>query len=131
MPFVRSFLITAGHFIKTQEQPLITYINELLLLLLCQLSEAVVSSSQVSLQPSQSIHHHPFHFSALCPGAGRGQAQAPDATASPHPGRQHVALIKITRMNLKRKYLGEQLNFKSILTEFLPMVSMLTFPGTG
>lgn len=71
-----------------------THINELLLLLLRHFSQAVVTSSQVSLQASQGRHRHPFHLTTLSPRTGRGEAQPADTAASPDTGRQNVILIK-------------------------------------
>lgn len=77
------------------------HVDQLLLLLLCHLSQAVVSTGQVVLQPRQGVHHDPLHLPAFCTGAGGGQAQPPDAAARPHPAGQHVALVKLGRVNLQ------------------------------
>lgn len=84
-----SMLLTAAH------------VDQLLLLLLRHLGQTVVSPSQVALQASQGVHHHPLHLPSLCSGAGGGEAQPPDAAARPHPARQHVALVKLRRVDLK------------------------------
>jgi len=86
-----------------------THINELLLLCVRHLGKTVVFPSQITLQTSEGIHHHPFHLSALRPGAGRGEAQPSDTAARPHPGRQHVAFIELTRMDLEQRYEWKQL----------------------
>lgn len=83
------------------QHPCFTHIDELLLLLLRHLGQAVVPPGQVILQASEGIHHHLLHLSALRPGAGWGQAQPPDTAARSHPGRQHVALIKLAGLELK------------------------------
>lgn len=71
-----------------------THINQLLLLLLRHVSQAVVASGQVFLQAGQGRHHHPLHLAALSPGAGRRQAQAADAAAGPDAGGQDVVLVE-------------------------------------
>lgn len=71
-----------------------THVDELLLLLLRHVSQAVITSSQVALQPSQGRHRHPLHLAALGPGAGRGEAQPSDAATGPDTRRQNVILIK-------------------------------------
>lgn len=48
----------------------ITHVDELLLLLVRHLSEAVVLPLQVVLQAGEGVHHHPLHLPALRPGAG-------------------------------------------------------------
>lgn len=80
--------------------PTATHVNQLLLLLLRHLGQAVVSPLQVALQASQGVHHHPLHLPALCSCAGGGEAQPPDAAARPHPAGQHVALVKLRRVDL-------------------------------
>lgn len=80
---------------------LLTHVNELLLLLVCHVGEAVICPRQVPLQASQGVHHHLLYLPALCPGTRRGQAQSPDATARPDPRRQHVALVKVARRELQ------------------------------
>lgn len=92
---------------QKNKHPRIPHINELLLLLVCHLGEAVVSPSQVPFQAGEGIHHHPLHLPALCPGAGGGQAQPPDTAARPHPGGQHVALVKLARVDLKQRHVGK------------------------
>lgn len=94
---------TAGQQHLHLHRPCFTHIDELLLLLVSHLGEAVVLPSKVILQASEGVHHHPLHLSALCPGAGGGQAQPPDTAARSHPGRQHVTLIKLARLELKDK----------------------------
>lgn len=71
-----------------------THINQLLLLLLRHVSQAVVASGQVVLQAGQGRHHHPLHLAALSPGAGRRQAQAADAAASADAGGQDVVPVE-------------------------------------
>ena len=78
-----------------------THINELLLLLVCHLGKTEVLPGQITLQAGEGVHHHPLYLSALRPSAGGGQAQPPDTAARPHPGRQHVTLVKDARMDLK------------------------------
>lgn len=63
-----------------------THINELLLLLLRHLAEAIVSSRQVSGEAIQRIHSHLLHLPPLSAGAGWRQAQPADAAPSPDPG---------------------------------------------
>ena len=71
-----------------------THVNELLLLLVCQVLQAVVASGQVSLQAGQGRHHHPLHLTALRPGAGGGEAQPADTAPSADTGRQDVFVVK-------------------------------------
>lgn len=71
-----------------------SHVNELLLLLVRHVSQAVVASGQVSLQAGQGRHHHALHLAALRPRAGRGEAQSADAAAGPDAGRQDVFLVE-------------------------------------
>lgn len=73
-------------FIRIQQHSCMTYINKVLLLLVCHLGKTVVLPGQITLQAGEGIHHHLLYLSALCPGAGGGQAQPPDTAARPHPG---------------------------------------------
>lgn len=72
----------------------VTHINELLLLLLCHISQAVVFPSQVSLQAGQGVNNHPLHLTTLSPRTGRGEAQPADTASGPDAGRQNVFVIK-------------------------------------
>lgn len=58
------------------------HINKLLLFCLRHLTEPVVTSSQVTLQATQCIHHDTFHFSPLGPRAGWRETESPDTSAS-------------------------------------------------
>ena len=71
-----------------------THIDELLLLLLSHVSQAVVATRQLPLQARQRRHDHALHLAALRARARRGQAQPADAAAGAHAGRQHVLLVK-------------------------------------
>lgn len=62
------------------------YVNELLLLLISHAGEAEVLAEQLPFQAVEGVRHHPLHLASLGPGAGGGQAQAPDAAACPHTG---------------------------------------------
>lgn len=64
-----------------------TDVDQLLLLLLSHLGQAVVVATQVVLQAGQGVDHHSLHLPTLCPGAGRRQAQSADAATRPHSGR--------------------------------------------
>lgn len=64
----------------------LTHINELLLLLLCHLAEAVVPARQVSREAIQCLHSHLLHLPPLGTGAGWRQAQPADAAPGPDPG---------------------------------------------
>lgn len=79
----------------------LTHINELLLLLLGHLAEAVVPARQVPGEATQCIHSHFLNLSSLGTGAGWRQAQATDAAPSPDPGREHIALIKLAKLYLE------------------------------
>lgn len=79
-----------------------TYINELLLLLLRHLTEPVVPSRQVSGEAVQRLHCHLLHLSPLGTGAGWRQAQPTDAAPSPHPGREHIALVEVAKLYLEQ-----------------------------
>ena len=79
-----------------------THVNELLLLLLCHLAEAVVPACQVSSEAVQCLHSHLLHLSPLSAGAGWRQAQPTDAAPSPDPGREHVALIEVAKLYLEQ-----------------------------
>lgn len=72
----------------------VSHIDELLLLFIGHVSQAVVASRQVSLQAGQGGDHHPLHLPALGPGAGRRQAEPADAAAGPDAGGQDVLLIE-------------------------------------
>lgn len=78
-----------------------THVDELLLLLLRHLRQAVVPPTQVVLQAGQGVDHHPLHLPALCSRAGGGQAQPPNTAARPHTGRQYIALVKLARLELQ------------------------------
>ncbi|KAK1338995.1 hypothetical protein QTO34_019664, partial [Cnephaeus nilssonii] len=43
------------------------HINKLLLFSLCHFTEPIVTTSQVTLQATQCVHHNTFHLSPLCP----------------------------------------------------------------
>lgn len=79
----------------------LTHVNELLLLLLGHLAEAVVPACQVPGEAVQCIHSHFLHLSSLGTGAGWRQAQATDAAPSPDPGGEHIALIKLAKLYLE------------------------------
>lgn len=79
-----------------------THVNELLLLLLCHLAEAVVPACQVPGEAVQRLHSHLLHLSPLGAGAGWRQAQPTDAAPSPDPGGEHVALIKVAKLYLEQ-----------------------------
>lgn len=59
------------------------------------------------MQPGEGVHHHPLHLPALRPGAGGRQAQASDAAARSHPGRQNVPRVEVARVDLKKQEAGE------------------------
>ena len=80
-----------------------THVDELLLILVGHVSQAVVASGQVSLQAGQGLDTHALHLAALGSGAGGGQAQAADAAAGTDAGRQHVVLIEHPRRDLQRR----------------------------
>lgn len=71
-----------------------THVDQLLLLLLRHLPEAVIASSQVVLQPTQGLHNHVLHFPSLSPRAGRWEAQSTDAAAGADTGWKDVVVIK-------------------------------------
>lgn len=71
-----------------------SHINQLLLLLLRHISQAVVASGQVSFQAGQGHYHHPLHLTTLSPRTGRWEAQPADTASSPDTGRQNVLLVK-------------------------------------
>lgn len=79
----------------------LTHINELLLLLLSHLAEAIVPARQVPGEAIQRIHSHFLHLSSLSTGAGWRQAQATDAAPSPDPGGEHITLIKLAKLYLE------------------------------
>lgn len=78
-----------------------SHVDELLLLRVSHLGQTVVVATQVVLQSRQGVNHHSFHFPTLCPGAGGRQTEPTDATARPHSGRQHIALIKLAGLELQ------------------------------
>jgi len=80
----------------------LTHINELLLLPLRHLAEAVVPSRQVSGEAVQRFHSHLLHLSPLSTGAGWWQAQPTDAAPGPDPGGEHIALIEVTKLYLEQ-----------------------------
>ena len=80
-----------------------THVDELLLLPLVHVPQAVVAPSQVSLQAGQRHHRHALHLAALGARARRRQAQPPDAAAGADARRQHVALVKHARGDLMGK----------------------------
>lgn len=84
----------------------LTHINELLLLLLCHLAEAVVASRQVPCEATQCVHRHLFHLPPLSAGAGWRQAQPADAAPGADAGREHIALIKVAELNLQQTGAG-------------------------
>lgn len=79
-----------------------THINELLLLGLGHLAEAVVAARQVPGEAAQGIHSHLLHLASLGTGAGWRQAQAADAAPGPDPGREHIALVKLAKLDLEQ-----------------------------
>ena len=78
-----------------------TDVDELLLLPLVHVSQAVVAPGQVSLQPGERHHRHALHLAALGARARGRQAQPPDAAAGADARRQHVALVKHARGDLR------------------------------
>lgn len=85
---------------------MVTDINELLLLPVRHLSQAVVAARQVPLQARQRRHNHALHLAALRAAAGRREAQPADAASGAHAARQHVALVEHPRVDLDRKGVG-------------------------
>lgn len=79
-----------------------THVNELLLLLLRHLAEAVVPACQVSREAVQCLHGHLLHLPPLSTGTGWWQAQPTDAAPRPDPGREHIALVKLAKLNLQQ-----------------------------
>lgn len=73
-----------------------THINELLLLPLRHLTQAVITSSQVFLQAGQSRYNHPLHLTTLGPRTSRGEAQPADTAAGPDTGRKDIIVVKHT-----------------------------------
>lgn len=80
-----------------------TDVNEVLLLPLSHLSQAVVAPGQVSLQARQRRHHHTLHLAALRPAAGGRKAQPTDAAAGTHTAGEHVALVEHPRVDLEER----------------------------
>ena len=70
------------------------HVDEQLLLFLGHVTQAVVAAGEVTLEAGQGLHCDALHLATLCAAAGGGQAQASDAAACTHSGRQHVLLIK-------------------------------------
>lgn len=79
-----------------------THVNELLLLPLCHLAEAVVPARQVPAEAIQCLHSHLLHLPPLSTGAGWRQAQPTDAAPGPDTGREHIALIKVAKLYLQQ-----------------------------
>lgn len=71
-----------------------SYIDELLLLTLGHLCQAVVAPCQVSLEATQRRDGHALHLATLRSAASRREAEATDAAAGSHARRQHVVLVK-------------------------------------